>query len=138
MFGCFFLASFAPTTKANCVMAMGQEFKCSDSETHCEQQIILFVCGGLTSPECCTITGVQTACCGIGYQNAQNDYPCDDSHCSSGGLIVDPVSGKYASACFGSVKTASQNSPSGNRGSGGSGGDKKAVSSTKPEKPAKR
>jgi hypothetical protein len=142
MFGCFFIGSLAPTTKATCVQIQPREFRCSDSETKCEQQIILYDCGSAVDVSCCTFNGTFTFCCGLGYQNARNDFPCGDSHCSTGGLIVDPISGKFTTACFGSVKSASQELPRGNGGSSGgsksSGSDRKAVSSTKTEKPAKR
>ena len=91
----------------HCQYANSMQFQCSNYETHCSEMIILKVCSGTGSAQCCTTNGYFTPCCGISYQNAQNVYPCGSSECS-GGLVADPISERISKVCFGSIGTNAQ------------------------------
>jgi len=102
------LCSATNSMAQQCAYATPMQFQCSDSETHCSQMILLRTCSGSGSPYCCTTNGYFSPCCGIPYQNSQNEYPCGDSHCSTGGDVVDPTTGRISRACFGSAGSKAQ------------------------------
>jgi len=109
LLGLLLVAISCPTNSIaqddHCQYATSMQFQCSNYETHCSEMIILKVCSGTGSAQCCTTNGYFTPCCGIPYQNAQNAAPCGSSECSGGGLIADPISGRISKVCFGSIGT---------------------------------
>ena len=76
-------------------------YHCSDAQTHCNKDIVLFVCQLSGSSNCCTTTGTHVDCCGDLAQNSAEGGPCDGRGGCKGGLIADPKTGRIARACFG-------------------------------------
>ncbi len=87
-----------------CPYPIQSGFHCSNFETHCDKNIILFVCQLSGSSNCCTTTGTHVDCCGDLAQNSAEGGQCDGrGGCSSGGLIADPKTGRISRACFGEL-----------------------------------
>jgi hypothetical protein len=101
MVGLLLLTTMIPSSaKAQgCPTATGMQFECSSEG--CDRKFVLNVCAGNTNALCCLETGTIINCCGDQYQNSRNDGTCNSTECSNGGLVVDPVSGRFSKVCFG-------------------------------------
>jgi hypothetical protein len=91
----------------NCAWATATGFECSDG-AGCSRRIVLRVCAGNTSPQCCVSTGTFVTCCGDSYQNDVNVGKCGTAQCSEGGLVVEPGTGKMTRECFGTKAKSAQ------------------------------
>src|SRR5262245_24676799 len=88
-----------------CPYPVQTPFHCSNNtpgQPPCSRDIVLMVCSGGGSTECCSTTGTHVDCCGADAQNSAESGPCNGAGgCSKGGLIADPRTGRIAKACFG-------------------------------------